>query len=147
MRRSRYVLRYREGRNESGVNQTKRGEALGSQVGTHNDLEVTPLGNLGCEEFGISNGLLGRVDRAGANDDENSIIVPGQDSSAIVASGSDGLLRGGRRNDLVAKQGRLDEGVVLEENRVRCEKAWGMVVMDARQRHGDLECSPGAFQR
>jgi hypothetical protein len=146
MSRSHHVLRYREGRDESEMNQTKRGKSVGLQVGTHNDLEVTPLGNLGCEEFGVSNGLLGRVDRAGANDDENSIIVPGQNSSAVVASGSNGLLRGGRRDDLVAKQGRLDEGVVLEENRVRCEKGWGMVVMDARQRHDDLECSPGAFQ-
>lgn len=54
-----------------------RGEVRGSQVGTHDNEEVTPFGNLGLEEFRVSDGLFRRMDRAGANDDENPIVVPG----------------------------------------------------------------------
>jgi len=79
------------------------GGARGSQVGTHDNEEVAPFGNLRFEEFRISDGLLGRMDRAGANDDENPIIVSGQNSSGIVAGRSDGLLREGGRDDLVTK--------------------------------------------
>ena len=50
---------------------------------------------------------------AGANDNENSIIAAGQNSSGIVASGSNGLLSDGRRNYLVAEQSGLNEGIVL----------------------------------
>lgn len=62
------------------------------------------------------------MDGAGADDDKNSVIVACQNSRSTVASGSDGLLRDRRRNDLVTKQSRLDEGVVLKENRVRNER-------------------------
>ena len=54
------------------------------------------------------------MDRAGANDNENSIIVSSQNPSRIVAGGSDGLLGDRSGDDLMAKQGRLDEGVVLK---------------------------------
>lgn len=53
----------------------KSGEAIGLQIGPHNDDEVSPFWNLGFEELGISDGLLRRVDRARADNDENSIIV------------------------------------------------------------------------
>ena len=54
------------------------------------------------------------MDRAGANDNEDSIIVSSQNSSRIVAGRSDGLLGDRSGDDLMAKQGRLDEGVVLK---------------------------------
>lgn len=92
----------------------KRGKGVDSQVGTHDDKEVSPFWDLVFEEVGISDGLLRRMDRAGADDHEDSIIVSGQNPSGIVTGGSDGLLRGRRRYDLVAKQSRLDEGIVLE---------------------------------
>jgi len=73
------------------------------KVSPHNDEEVTPFGDLGLEEFSVIDRLLRRVDRAGANDNEKSIIVSGQNSSGIVASRGDGLLRGSSRDDLVAQ--------------------------------------------
>jgi len=85
------------------MNEVRQGEVRGSQVGTHDNEEVTPFGDLRFEEFRISDGLLGRMDRAGANDDENPIIVSGQNSSGIVSSGSDGLLGDWRGDDLVTK--------------------------------------------
>ena len=63
----------------------KKASKKNSQVGTHHDDEVAPVGNLGFEELGVGDGLLRRMDRAGANDDEDSIVVSGQNSSGIVA--------------------------------------------------------------
>ena len=40
----------------------KWGEAIGSQVGTHDDEEVAPFGNLRFEELRVSDGLLRRMD-------------------------------------------------------------------------------------
>jgi len=88
---------------ESEVNGTKQGEGISSQVGTHDDEEVVPFWNLGFEELGVSDGLLGRMNRAGANDDQDPVIVSGQNPCGIVAGRSDGLLRRGGRNDLVTK--------------------------------------------
>ena len=54
------------------------------------------------------------MDRAGANDNEDSIIVSSQNPSRIVAGRSNGLLGDRSGDDLMAKQGRLDEGVILK---------------------------------
>jgi len=88
------------------------------KVGPHDDEEISPFGDLGLEEFSIIDRLLRRVDRAGANDDEKSIIVSGQNSSGIVTSGGDGLLGGSSGDDLVAQQGRLDEGVITNDTTI-----------------------------
>ena len=89
---------------------------IDSQVGSHDNEEVAPLGHLGFEEFSVIDGLLRRVNRARANDDEKSIVISGQNSSTVVASRGDSLLGGRRRDYLVAKQSRLDEGVILDWN-------------------------------
>jgi len=73
------------------------------KVGTHDDEEITPFWYLRFEELRVSDGLLWRMDRAGANDDEDPIIVSGQNSSGVVAGRSDSLLGGGRGDDLVTK--------------------------------------------
>jgi len=91
----------------------EKNKAVNSQVSPHDNEEVAPFRHLRLEEFGVSDGLFRRVNRAGANDNNKSVIVSGQDSSAIVASGSDSLLGGRRGDDFMAKQGRLDEGVIL----------------------------------
>ena len=96
-----------------------KGGKVDSQVGPHDDQEVAPFGNLGLEEFSIVDGLLRRVDRAGTDDDEDPIIVSGQNPGGIVASRGNRLLGGRGRDDLVAEEGGLDEGVVLQSNRVR----------------------------
>ena len=54
---------------------TKEGEAIGVQIGPHDNEKVPPFWDLRFEEFGISDGLFRRVDGAGADDDDNSIIV------------------------------------------------------------------------
>ena len=100
----------------------KGGGKADSQVGPHDDKEVAPFGNLGLEELSVVDGLLRRMDRAGTNDDENPIIVSGQNPGGIVASRGNRLLGGRGRDDLVAEEGGLDEGVVLKLNRVRNEK-------------------------
>jgi len=101
-----------QGREESGTDSTKK-EVIDSQVGPHDNEKVTPFRDLGLKKFGVGDSLLGRMDRAGANDNNKSIIVSGQNSSGIVASGGDGLLRDGRGDNLMAKEGGLDEGIVL----------------------------------
>lgn len=108
------------------------GEEISLQVGPHDYEEVPPIWDLGFEEPSILDSLLRRVDRAGADDNEDSIIVARQNSSGIVASRSDGLLRDGRRNDFMTEQSRLNEGVVLEEIESEMSICWG-VVMDVRQ--------------
>lgn len=118
-----------------------------SQVGPHDDEEVSPFGYLGLKELSVVDGLLRRVDRAGTNDDKNPIIVPGQNPSGVVASRGNRLLGGRGRNDLMAKEGGLDEGVVLKLNRVRNGKWEEMAAVDVHQRRGDPECSLEAFPR
>lgn len=88
------------------------------EVCPHDDEEVAPFGDLGFEKLGIGDGLLGRMDRAGANDNENPIIVACQNSSSSVAGRSDGLLgdRGG--NDLMAEESRLNEWVVSDNTTI-----------------------------
>lgn len=81
----------------------KSEEAINLQIGPHDDGEVSPFWDLGFEELGISDGLLRRVDRAGADDNENPIIVSCQNPGGGVTSGSDGLLREGGRNDFMTE--------------------------------------------
>lgn len=61
------------------------------------------------------------MDRAGANNDKDPIIVARQNPSGIVASGSNSLLRDRGRNHLVAEESGLNKGIVLQ-NRVRSGK-------------------------
>jgi hypothetical protein len=88
------------------------------KVGPHDDEEVTPFGDLGFEELSIIDRLLRRVDRAGANDDDKSIVVSGQNSSGIVTSGGDGLLGGSTRHDLVAQKCGLNERVITNDTTI-----------------------------
>jgi hypothetical protein len=55
--------------------ETEKGEVINLQVGSHDNVEVSPFWDLRFKEFGVGNGLLRRVDGAGADDDENSIVV------------------------------------------------------------------------
>lgn len=52
-----------------------KGEAMNLQIGSHDNEEVSPFCHLRFEEFGISNGLLRRVNGARSDDNENSIII------------------------------------------------------------------------
>lgn len=104
----------------------EKGGKVDSQVGPHDDEEVSPFWHLGLEELGVVDGLLRRVDGAGTDDDQNPIIVSRQNPGGIVASRGDCLLGGRGRNDLVAEEGGLDEGVVLKSNRVRNGKSEGI---------------------
>jgi len=101
---------------QEGVrNESERGYGLvDSQVGPHDDQEVTPFGNLGFEEVSVIDGLLRRVDRAGADDYEKSVVVSGQNSRRIIASRGDGLLGSRGRDNFMAEQSGLDERVILE---------------------------------
>ena len=62
------------------------------------------------------------MDQVGADNNKNPIIISGQNPGCVVASGGDGLLRDRSRDDLVAEQGGLDEGVILEQGEVRNER-------------------------
>jgi hypothetical protein len=46
-----------------------------SQVCTHDDEEIGPIGNLGFEELGVFNGLFRRVNRTWADDYKESVIA------------------------------------------------------------------------
>ena len=99
-----------------------------SQVGAHNDEQVGPLGHFRFEELGVLEGLFGGVDRARADDDEKTFVVAGEDASGAEACGGDGVegLMGGL--DLMAEEGGLNEGVIMEADhggRKRGESAGG----------------------
>lgn len=102
---------------------------IDSQIGPHDDEEVAPFGNFGQEELSVSDGLLRRMDRAGADDHNKSIIISGQDSCTVVAGRGDSLLGGRGRNNLMAEQSGLNKRVVLEKSRVSDQKCGAMAVM------------------
>jgi len=45
------------------------------EISPHDNEEVSPFRDLGFEEFGVSDGFLRRVNRAGADDNEDSIVI------------------------------------------------------------------------
>ena len=70
--------------------------------------------NFGPEKVCVLDGLCGRVDGAGADDDEETIILACEDPGSSEASGSDSGKRALGGDDLVAEESGLDEGIVLE---------------------------------
>lgn len=106
----RYILRYMTGVRKS----QNKVETDDSQIGPHHDLKITPFRDLRFEEFSVINGLLRRMNGAGADDDKESIVISRQDPGRIVASRGNGLLGGRRRNDFVTEQSGLNKGVILE---------------------------------
>lgn len=65
------------------------------------------------------------MDRARADDDKHSIIVACQYACGVVTSGSNSALRLWSRANFMAKEGRLDERVILgaySQTRMRREK-------------------------
>lgn len=105
---------------------------IDSQVSPHDDEEVTPFGNLGLEELSVIESLLRRVDGAGTNDNDESVVISGQNSRRIVASRSNGLLGGSSGDNLVTEQSRLDKGVVLGWNESEM-KSVGKIIINVRQ--------------
>ncbi len=55
------------------------------------------------------------MDRAWADNYEQTVILSGHDASGVVARESDGLLCVGRRGDLMAKERWLHQGIVLNK--------------------------------
>ena len=101
------------------------------QVSAHDDEEVVPLWNFGSEKVCVLDGLRGRVDGARPDDDEKTVILAGEDPSSSKPGGSNSGKGALGRDDLVAEEGGLDEGIVLggwerkddggEEREIRCE--------------------------
>jgi hypothetical protein len=89
-------------------------EAMDIQVGSHDDLEVGELLNLGPEESSVLDGLLGVVNGTGTNDDQETVVIASDDSCRSIAAFGDGFLRSRGQLHLVTKEARLDEGIVLE---------------------------------
>lgn len=87
-----------------------------SQVSAHDDQQVVPSGDFIFEEFGILDGLAGGVYRAGANDHEYALVLPGKDACGVVAGGGDGELRRFGGGNFVPEQSGLDEGVILAKD-------------------------------
>ena len=56
------------------------------------------------------------MDGARPYDDKDAIVMTSENSSRVEASGRDGGLCLGRGFDLMAKEGRLDKGVILAEH-------------------------------
>lgn len=53
------------------------------------------------------------MDGAGPDDDEDAVVVPGEDPRGGEARDGDGALGGGGGAEFVSEEGGLDEGVVL----------------------------------
>jgi hypothetical protein len=53
------------------------------------------------------------VNRTGAYDHQETVVIASDDSSRSVAAFGDGFLRSRRQLHLMAKEAGLDEGVVL----------------------------------
>lgn len=51
--------------------------------------------------------------RAGADDDEDAVVLPGENTCRAEAGSGDGLLCLCARDDFMSEQGRLDKRVVL----------------------------------
>lgn len=118
---------------------TKRGQSL--QVSTHDNFQVGELWNLGLQELGVFNSLVGTVDRTGTNNDQKAVIVACDDPCSIVATCCDGLLGGSGELSLMPQECRLDQRVVLQGDhwRVRRESSKENV-------HQEHEC-PGSQQQ
>lgn len=83
------------------------------QVGTHDDEKIWPGIELGFEKICVLEGLLGGMDGAGADDDEETIVTACEDAGSAVACGRDCLLCIGGGDDLMAEKSRLEERIVL----------------------------------
>ena len=98
------------------------------QVSPHDDEQVPPFWDFRPEEVRVLDRLRRRMDGARADDDEKTFVVAGEDASGAEACGGDGVegLMGGL--DLMAEEGGLNEGVILEADhggRKRGESAGG----------------------
>lgn len=84
------------------------------QVSAHDDKEIVPVWDFGPEKVCVLDGLGGRVDGTRADDDEETIILAGEDPCSREAGRSNGGEGALGRDDLVAEEGGLYEGIVLE---------------------------------
>lgn len=88
-------------------------KAADSQVATHDNEEIGPLGNSIAETTGVLERLLWTVNGAGADDDEDAIVETSDDAGRLVACAGDGTAGCGGGNEFVFNEGGLNEGVVL----------------------------------
>lgn len=79
-----------------------------SQVSTHDDEEAVPLGDLGLEELSILESLGRVVDGAGPDNDEQTVILAGDDARGSEAGTSNGVLGALGGREVVLEQRGLD---------------------------------------
>lgn len=85
----------------------------GVQVASHDDEEVGPVWNFGLEKTGVCKCLLGAVDGARADDDEDTVILASDDAGRLVAGEGDCLARTLGAYYLVFDERGLDKRVIL----------------------------------
>lgn len=91
-----------------------------SQVRTHDDEESIQLRDLFFQELCIFEGLSWVVNRAWTDDDDESVILAGNNPRRSEASMRDRGLGGRSRGDFMSNESGLYEGVVL--NVIECRE-------------------------
>ncbi len=85
------------------------------QVGAHDDVQIGHFGHELFEKSRVLDGLIGAVDGAWSNNDQDTIVMPSKNASSVVASTSDCFACIRCRHNFVLEQGGLHKRIVLEQ--------------------------------